>query len=250
MAQTLSLGSIETIHRRYTLFPERVISLHQRVELRIHFAHYVNGKRCRDISTIPCSISALSSIPAHTSLPSISLALALRLSGVLFFRARFSCAFHSFIRRAATNKARARPVQSGVQAWKAHIAIRAFEPTQIDTCTASQQYSALNDPHAGNTPPALLSRGSTPTSFPHPDFPRSTSAITPPPTSSSFTLEQAQSTLTASLCYACHTQLTSRGRTPHIPIAATTKTEILLPIWVGQNLERRSDVRSFLLDED
>lgn len=54
-------------------------------------------------------------------------------------------------------------------------------------------------------------------------------------------------TLTPSLCYACHTQLTSRGRTTTTP---STAGVVALPVWVGPNLSSRNqmaDLSAYLL---
>lgn len=142
-----------------------------------------------------------------------------------------------------------RPVQLGVQAWKAQIAIRAFESTPMQPKSTSQPSPAPNDPHTRDTP----SISSATTSLPRPDSPSSAiNALTSDPggNAPSHALAPEQSNLAASLCYACHTQLTSRGRTPHVPAAGTTGNgAVALPVWVGPNLERRPDVQAFLLDD-
>ncbi|KAG8704789.1 hypothetical protein FRC08_002036 [Ceratobasidium sp. 394] len=111
-----------------------------------------------------------------------------------------------------------RPVQSGVQAWKAQIAIRAFEiaPSLADTDTPAQ-----SDPISPAAEPVP-----TPITSEHPEI----SALTP------------------SLCYSCHTQLTSRGRTIAPHSAAETVT---LPVWVRPNLVKvhRPDVREYILED-
>ncbi|KAG8748268.1 hypothetical protein FRC10_007658 [Ceratobasidium sp. 414] len=111
-----------------------------------------------------------------------------------------------------------RPVQPGVQAWKAQIAIRAFEPT---TSLVAADTPAQSDPIS---PAAELAP--TPIASKHPESP----------------------TLTPSLCYACHTQLTSRGRTV-APLSATGV--VTLPMWVGPNLVKvhRPDVREYILED-
>ncbi|QRV89739.1 cytoplasmic tRNA 2-thiolation protein 2B [Ceratobasidium sp. AG-Ba] len=113
-----------------------------------------------------------------------------------------------------------RPVQSGVREWKAEIAIRSFELEPLSAADAPRDSEPGTDP----VPSA------TNTTFdPNP-------------------IPSATNTLTPSLCYACHTQLTSRGRTTGAthPIAGA----VTLPVWVGPNLlrDRRPDVSAYLLD--
>ncbi|KAG9094430.1 hypothetical protein FRC07_011304, partial [Ceratobasidium sp. 392] len=111
-----------------------------------------------------------------------------------------------------------RPVQPGVQAWKTQIAIRAF----LDSALPSGSIPSATDPvppTINPVPPAVDSTQQHPESF------------TP--------------MLTPSLCYACHTQLTSRGRTVASPLSTVT-----LPVWVEPNLAKmRPDVKEFILED-
>ncbi|KAG9105002.1 hypothetical protein FRC06_002923 [Ceratobasidium sp. 370] len=111
-----------------------------------------------------------------------------------------------------------KPVQSGVQVWKAQIAIRAFEPVSSLVGADTPAQSDPISPAAELVP--------TPIASEHPGL----------------------STLAPSLCYACHTQLTSRGRT----IAPLSAAEVVtLPVWVRPNLVKvhRPNVRDYILED-
>ncbi|KAG8727968.1 hypothetical protein FRC12_022125, partial [Ceratobasidium sp. 428] len=117
-----------------------------------------------------------------------------------------------------------RPVQPDIQAWKAQIAIRAFGPGSTSSTTAADD--APRPPPFGSLPSATGPTSATPAT--HPKL----------------------STLTPSLCYACHTQLTSRGRTV-APLSSVEAGAVTLPVWVGPNLVkmRRPDVSEYILED-
>ncbi|QRW17926.1 cytoplasmic tRNA 2-thiolation protein 2B [Rhizoctonia solani] len=128
----------------------------------------------------------------------------------------------------------ARPIQPGVQAWKAQIAIRTFEPELRESPLSS---SAVN-PEGGH-----------PRSDTHPgsDSVSTNESLLPPESGSRQTTEPILSsttpTLAPLLCYACHTQLTSRGR---VPVPKHTIDQVALPVWVRPE----NVLRDYLLESE
>ncbi|CAE6410400.1 unnamed protein product [Rhizoctonia solani] len=128
----------------------------------------------------------------------------------------------------------ARPVQPGVQAWKAQIAIRTFEPEDRVFPLSS---SAVNSD--GGHPRFDTRPGS--------DSVNANDSLPPPMNGSTQMNESIPSnttpTLAPLLCYACHTQLTSRGR---VPVAKRTTDQVVLPIWVRPE----NVLRDYLLESE
>ncbi|KAF8688869.1 Cytoplasmic tRNA 2-thiolation protein 2, partial [Rhizoctonia solani] len=136
----------------------------------------------------------------------------------------------------------ARPIQPGVQAWKAQIAIRTFEPELREFPLSSSAVNPEGGHPRSDTHPGSDSVNTNESLLPPDSGSRQTSELIPTQTN-----EPIQSsttpTLAPLLCYACHTQLTSRGR---VPVPKHTIDQVALPVWVRPD----NVLRDYLLESE
>ncbi|KAF8754212.1 Cytoplasmic tRNA 2-thiolation protein 2 [Rhizoctonia solani] len=136
----------------------------------------------------------------------------------------------------------ARPIQPGVQAWKAQIAIRTFEPELRESPLSSSAVNPEGGHPRSDTHPGSDSVSTNESLLPPESGSRQTTELIPTQTTEPI-LSSTTPTLAPLLCYACHTQLTSRGR---VPVPKHTIDQVALPVWVRPE----NVLRDYLLESE